>query len=81
MRIQTRNREPSFGFVTETITSRPRHPMFRRSLKLAVLLAAVLTLGACADSPTAPTESPSLSVQGDTTSTARCQLTQGAHDC
>lgn len=80
MRILTRTGEPSFGFVTETITSRPRHPMFRRTLKLAVLLAAVLTFGACADSPTAPTESPSLSAQSDT-SDARCQGTQGVHDC
>ena len=80
MRILTRAREPSFALVTETITSQPRHPMFRRSLKLAALLAVAFTLGACADSPTAPTETPSLSVT-DSTSTAKCQLTQGVHDC
>lgn len=81
MRILTRAREPSFAFVTETITSQPRHPMFRRPLKLAALLAIAFTLGACADGPTAPTQGPRLQVQTDTTGAARCQGTQGAHDC
>jgi hypothetical protein len=78
MRILTRAREPSFALVTETITSQPRHPMFRRSLKLAALIAVVFTLGACADGPTAPTESPKLEVEE---APKTCQGTQGAHDC
>ena len=53
--------------------------MFRRSLKLAAVLAAVLTFGACADSPTGPTTTPQLDVEGSPTSL--CQGTQGAHDC
>ena len=52
--------------------------MFRRSLKLAALIAVVFTLGACADGPTAPTESPKLEVEEAPKS---CQGTQGAHDC
>ena len=78
MRILTRAREPSFALVTETITSQPRHPMFRRSLKLATLIAVVFTLGACADGPTAPTESPKLELEGGSRT---CQATQGVHDC
>ena len=52
--------------------------MFRRSLKLATLIAVVFTLGACADGPTAPTESPKLDTEPAPRS---CQATQGAHDC
>ena len=52
--------------------------MFRRSLKLAAVLAAVLTFGACADSPTGPTTTPKLDTEGPS---SFCQGTQGAHDC
>ena len=78
MRILTRPREPSFALVTETITSHHRHPMSRRPLKLAALIAILFTLGACADGPTAP-ETPKFDVDSGTPS--RCQVTQGVHDC
>jgi hypothetical protein len=79
MRILTRPREPSFALVTETITSHHRHPMSRRPLKLAALIAILFTLGACADGgPVAP-ETPKFDT--DSAAPNRCQVTQGVHDC
>lgn len=78
MRILTRRREPSFALVTETTTSHHRHPMSRRPLKLAALIAVLFTLGACADAPTAP-ETPKFDT--DSATSSLCQTTQGAHDC
>ena len=54
--------------------------MSRRPLKLAALIAALFVLGACADGPTAPTESPNFQIDSGST-TQKCQTTQGVHDC